>query len=101
MDRHEIQYAARAETDLFSIGRSIEDAAGSMVADRFLNRLIAAVETLGFRPQRQRLRTEFGPGMRVLRFRSYMIFYVSTETTVHVVRVLHGKQNITAEMLRD
>jgi toxin ParE1/3/4 len=101
MKRFEVRYSERAEADLMTIGRSIEEATGGAVAERFMDRLIAAVETLEFRPHRQRVRAEFGFQVRVLRFRSYMVFYDIIDRTVQIIRVLHGRQNITADLFKN
>jgi toxin ParE1/3/4 len=98
MHRFEIHYSDSAEADLLAIGEAIERDAGTAVAERFLSRLAATVMTLGVRPHRQRLRKELGGSIRALHFRSYLIFYTIADGSVIIVRVLHGRQNITAEL---
>lgn len=42
-------------------------------------------------------RPEFGPGIRALPYRDRCIYFRVTATHFHVVRVLHGRQDLSSE----
>lgn len=101
MRRYRIVYADAARTDIHSVGQSIREAAGEAVAERFVARIIATVESLEFMPTRHRIRSELSASLRVIGLRKYMIFYKVGEEDVTVMRVLHGARNITAKLFAD
>jgi toxin ParE1/3/4 len=95
-----IIYTETAREDLIAIGDHLREAAGVGVAERFIDRMIATIESLSVRPQRHRFRPELGPGVRAIRFRKYLIFYRVDAAQVTIVRVLHSARRITEQMLR-
>jgi toxin ParE1/3/4 len=42
-------------------------------------------------------RDTLSPGLKVLPYRQRAIYFRTTETTVRILRILHGHQNITPE----
>ena len=101
MRRHRIVYSETARADIIAIGDEIRNAAGEFIAERFVARIIATVESLEFMPTRHRIRSELVADLRVAGFRKYLIFYRVVDDAVSIVRVLHGSRNITARLLSD
>jgi len=99
MRRHRIVYSETARADIIAIGDEIREAAGELIAERFVARIVATVESLEFMPARHRIRPELGADLRVAGFRKYLIFYRVVDDAVSIVRVLLGLRNITARLL--
>jgi toxin ParE1/3/4 len=95
---YRIEYTQPALRDLRELETYLRAAGGDLVADRFIDKIVAKVRSLQDRPMRQRVRTEFGPGLRAVAIGSQMIFYRVDGDTVRIVRVLHGSRNITAKL---
>ena len=100
MRRHRIVYSETARADIIAIGDEIRKAAGELIAERFVARIVATVESLEFMPARHRIRSELGADLRVAGFRKYLIFY-GCDDAVSIVRVLHGARDITAKLFSD
>ena len=100
MAGYEVIYTATAEADVVAIGEYIRDAAGDAVAERFVERLVAATAKLRSKPLSQRVRKELAPDIRAVRVSRYLIFYRVKAQTVAIVRVLHDARNITADLLK-
>ena len=99
MQRFRIVYTETARDDLIVIGDYIRDAAGDVVADRFIGRVMATVESLETSPRRYRERPALGLGIRATGYRKYMIFYRVEQDSISIVRVLHGARRITANLI--
>ncbi len=67
-----IVYADAAKDDLADIAGYIDEKAGAVVAARFVDGIIATVETLSRMPHRHREGYELGVGTRVIGFRRYL-----------------------------
>ena len=98
MTRH-IDTDAVADADIdrhfdYLAERSVE------VGLRFLRAVTQSLEDLALMPGIGARRDYHNPdlvGLRmspVTRFENYLIFYLTTEDSIHVVRVLHGAQDI-------
>lgn len=98
---YRIIFTQAASRDLDEIGDHIDMVAGPAVAERLVEEIIEAAETLRTMPMRQRERAELGVGLRSVSARNYMIFYEVGHGTVSIVRVLHGSRNITARLFPD
>jgi toxin ParE1/3/4 len=98
MRQHCIVYSEAARRDITAIGDYIREVAGESIAERFVARIIATVESLEFMPTRHRIRPELGADLRVIGFRKYLIFYTVLKDEVTIVRVLHGARAITARL---
>lgn len=101
MPHFSIVYADAAKDDITDIAGYIDEKAGAIVAARFIDRIIATVESLSRMPHRHRERDELGAGLRVIGFRRYLIFYRIDGNVVSIIRVLHGARNITAKLLSE
>jgi len=69
MRQHRIVYSDTARADIIAIGDEIREAAGELVAERFVARIVATVESLEFMPARHRIRPELGADPRGAGFR--------------------------------
>jgi toxin ParE1/3/4 len=66
-------------------------------ADRLLDRLREAMETLSEHPLMARARPELGDGMRSFPVGSYVVFFRPLSDGIHVVRVLSGFLDIAPD----
>ena len=86
-----------AKTDLILAYAYLEFEAEARVADRFLEAVEKAFETLASWPGVGVRRTHGGVEMQMLpvpKFTKYLIYYIATESTVEIIRVLHGAQDV-------
>lgn len=89
---HQVRVLERAVKDLEEAQRYIQRDR-PLAADRFVLRLLVAIESLGEHPKRgatprdPRLR---GLGYRFLTVDPYLIFFRVTKKTVRIYRVIHG-----------
>jgi len=88
--------ARRAATDLNAIWRFIARDSPA-AADQFLDRLYHAFVGLAHAPRIGAQRFHLAPELRMFPVREYLIFYRPIDDGVEIVRVLHGKRNITQE----
>lgn len=63
------------------------------VATRFVHRLKTHFEPLRHHPELGPKRDAIAPGLRAHFFQNYVIYYRITETTVVIVRILHGARD--------
>lgn len=85
--------SSKAKDDLDDIWYYISS--GSVVnADRFLDRLYETMKLLADMPMMGRAREDLAPKLRSFVEGNYLIFYVSIETGIEVVRVVRGSRNI-------
>lgn len=97
---YRIVYTDSARSDLREIAVYFRNAAGDVVAEATVGKIVNKIETLGVRPARQRPRNELSPGLRAVSVGNYLIFYRVENNTVTVVRVLHGSRNISEKLFR-
>ncbi len=95
-----IVYAPEAQADLAAIGAYIAEQASETTAGRFLGRIRRTIEDMAHFPGSRPLVPELGADIRRLVVGRYLIFYRFDETTVFIVRVLHGARNITKKLIR-
>jgi toxin ParE1/3/4 len=93
-----IIYAPEARADLGAIGAYITEHAGDIVAESFLDRIRLGIENMAIFPGSRPLVPELGVDLRRQVVGRYLIFYRFDEEAIHIVRVLHGARNITAEL---
>jgi toxin ParE1/3/4 len=83
-----------AEADLVDIWRYIaQDSPAN--ADRTLDRIGDTLNRLAVVPFMGQARFDLAPGLRMFPVGSYLIFFRPIESGIEVIRVLHGKRNIT------
>jgi toxin ParE1/3/4 len=84
----------RAEIDLLEIWRYIaQDSPAN--ADRMLDRIRDALNRLAAIPFMGQARFDLAPGLRMFPVGNYLIFFRPIEDGIQVIRVLHGKRNIS------
>lgn len=69
---------------------------GDKRSEEFLEDLIAALERLTEHPQQGRSRAALVPGLRSIRFRSYIAFYLIDAEGPVILSVLHERRNSAA-----
>ncbi len=85
----------RAETDLIAIWRYIAEESPRS-ADRLLDRLDETFSRLAEMPHIGKSRFDLAPALRMFPVREYLIFYRPIEDGIEIIRVLHGRRNITS-----
>lgn len=88
-----VRLKRRAQADLLAIWLWGEDHWGSSRTRDFLEGLIEAIERLLRFPEMGRPRDVFAPGLRSVRHRDYVIFYILEPDGPVVVAVLHERRN--------
>ena len=91
----------QAEADLAQIVDDVSVKAGAAVAERLFDRIVAIVERLSVAPKMSgRLVPALGEGVRCHPIGSYNVYLRHDESgdVLFVVRVLHGRRNITAAL---
>jgi toxin ParE1/3/4 len=84
----------RAEADLVDIWRYIaQDSPAN--ADRLLDRINDTMNRLAAVPFMGQARFDLALGLRMFPVGSYLIFFRPIQEGIEVIRVLHGKRNIT------
>lgn len=91
-----IRRSGQAEEDLISIWLSIALDNGA-AADRLLDRFDRRWELLATQPFSGMARNDLGEDIRHLVVGSYLTFYRVTPAGIDILRVLHGRRDITAE----
>lgn len=86
----------RARADLLAIRGWGEQRWGPARTRDFLEGLIEAIERLAEFPLMGRSRSAFFPGLRSVRHRGYVIFYVLEADRAVVVAVIHERRNLAA-----
>ena len=86
----------RARADLLAIRQWSEAEWGAKRARDFLEGLIEAIERLAEFPEMGRTREAFAPGLRSIRHRGYVVFYVLEADAPVIVAVLHERRNHAA-----
>jgi toxin ParE1/3/4 len=87
----------RAEADLIAIWRHIAEESPRR-ADRLLDRLDETFSRLADLPYLGKARPDLAPGLRMFPVREYLIFYRPIEDGIDIVRVLHGRRNISRDV---
>jgi toxin ParE1/3/4 len=87
---------ARARADMLAIRAWGEDRWGVERTRDFLEGIIEAIERLTDFPLMGRARSAFFAGLRSIRYRGYVIFYVIEAHRPVVVAVIHERRNLAA-----
>jgi toxin ParE1/3/4 len=90
----QIQFADIAKQDLRDIWSGLAEYSGLDFADRMLANIESKFRLLAQFPNSGRSRDELLAGLRSYPAGDFVIFYRILETTVEVVRVLHGRRDI-------
>lgn len=63
--------------------------------------IIQKCEMLGRQPGMGREREDLKPGLRSFHVDKYLIFFRRVEDDTEVLRILHGRRNVTPDLFRD
>jgi plasmid stabilization system protein ParE len=89
-----------AKRDVRRILSDLSERAGQRVADNYAAEFKATYRRLGELPDIGPPRPALGPKTRIAIILPYLVVYEHDGGVVTVLRVLHGKRNITRELLR-
>ena len=64
-------------------------------ADHLLDRIRETLNQLAAMPFMGQARFDLAPGLRMFPVESYLIFFRPVQNGIEVIRILHGKRNIT------
>jgi toxin ParE1/3/4 len=94
--------APEARIDLLTIVAHLAGAAGAATADKWDRKLWKAIDGLVDFPGSGAPRPALGEHARTVTVRPYVVIYehVRRSEVVHVLRVVHGRRNITMAMLK-
>ena len=93
-------YSAVARTDLSRIRLDYELRASQRIADETFHRITDTLQRVVARhPNAGRLRPELGSGIRSFPIVPYVAFYRVERTRVIVVRIVHGKRDISPPIM--
>jgi toxin ParE1/3/4 len=90
----QIRLGESAKQDLRDIWRGLAEYSGLAFADSTLANIESKFRLLAQFPSSGRVRAELLAGLRSYPAGDFVIFYRIIETTVEVVRVLHGRRDI-------
>jgi toxin ParE1/3/4 len=91
-----LRWSAESLEDLTAIWRYLAEDASATVADRQLEAILAASERLRDWPHLGRERWDLRRGLRSISAPPHLVFYRISDTSVEVVRVLHGRRDLGA-----
>lgn len=91
-----VRLKARARADLLAIRAWGFDRWGPARTRDFLEGLVEAVERLSAHPLMGRSRDALLPGLRSIRHRGYVVFYLAEPEGPIVVAVIHERRNHAA-----
>ncbi len=63
-------------------------------AARYVRELMIRCEILSDQPLSGRARTDLLPGLRSIPFKSHVIFYTATDSSIRIERILHGARDL-------
>jgi toxin ParE1/3/4 len=95
-----VRLTAAARRDLRGIWDYLAREASPDLADETVRRIQKTASGLAFMPLSAQARPDLGPEVRSRRVSSYTIYYRSLSNGIEVGRVLHGRRNVTPEMLQ-
>ena len=96
-----VDLSPQARLDLLSIIEHLTDIAGARTARRYDDEFKRVVGSLATSPGIGSPRSHLGPEARATSVYPYMIFYDGgpRSDVVHVLRILHGRRNITPALI--
>lgn len=88
-----VLFRPKAEADLNAIWAYTVSEWSRDQAVAYLSGLDAALTLLCTFPEMARERSEFSPPVRLYPYRSHIVVYLATDTSLDVIRLLHGKSD--------
>ncbi len=89
----QLHLSPAAEDDLIEIWAYISDDSAK-AATAFVKRIEAKFEPLLSFPAIGTARDQLSPGLRVVPYKDYCIYYTYDDATVTIVRVVHGARDV-------
>ncbi len=97
-DRLPVRLSPLAETDLEDIWTYSAENWSVDQADRYVDALAAAFDTIAHMPEIARERSEFTPPVRIHPSAQHVIIYRIRPDHIEIIRVLGGKQDWLAKL---
>ena len=88
-----------ADADVAGIVAYLAENAGRQIAARYFGAFDALYDRLADLPDIGPPRPALGPNARVALVHPFVVVYDHVDDTITVLRVLHGRRNITRELL--
>jgi toxin ParE1/3/4 len=96
-----IVLSARARADYDSITLYGVSNFGEEAARRYRDDLVRGIEYLSGHPELGRRRDELRPGLRSLVVKQHIVFYRIGESEITIVRIAHGRMDLTRAELEE
>jgi toxin ParE1/3/4 len=90
----------RADADLLEILNYLDEHS-PVAAERFATALTERCLQLGRLPGMGRSREELRPGIRSIVVEKYVVFFRVTESSVRILRILHGARDMGSAVTED
>jgi toxin ParE1/3/4 len=87
-----------AREDIKGIGRYTQQTYGSAQRRRYLSGIEAKFALLADRPQLHPERSDFDPPVRIAQHEEHLIIYVLDGDSILIVRVLHKRMDVAAQL---
>lgn len=101
MPEWQVNLTPRALADSKQLISNLVDVAGFITAERYTQRIADVLDLLGTFPEAGTPRPEYGKGIRAKVIAPFVLFYVIENDRVDVLRILHGKRNITRDLVQE
>jgi toxin ParE1/3/4 len=95
-----LAWAPRADQDLLDIWSYYASEASDDIADKVVAQIVTAARRIAALPLSGRPRDDLQSGVRSVLAHPYLVFYRETEDVVQVLRVLHERRNLAAELTK-
>ena len=98
-----VTFSPEARRDLAELVDFLFDFASAQTARKYEIEIRRVIENLSDLPSIGSPRRAFGPNVRILIVRSFLIFYDdrSEQGEVKILRILHGSRDITEDLIHD
>ena len=88
-----------ADAELYEIFVNTAQNWGIPQADKYFSRLHEAFDRLAFFPEMGVRRPDLGLHIRMIRHQSHRIYYRANDDKVRIIRILHVRQRVDANMI--
>jgi toxin ParE1/3/4 len=95
-----LHWSGPAERDIRDIWSYYVAEASTEIADKVFEQIRIAAQRLIQHPLSGRPRDELRPGLRSILSDPYVIFYRVSDRGVQIVRVIHGRRNLSAALTK-
>lgn len=98
MPMRDVIFRPEADADIEDIADYTIDQWGKVQARKYVAELRQAIEALGGTAERHPLSDQPFPGLRRMRSRHHLVYYLCDESHVDVLRVLHERMDASAQL---